>query len=177
MKSLALGAIVASTVLLATAYALSFLPDAAPILAPALLAIGTGVLASTLMLAAERNGKLGVLWVPITFILVIVAGGLVALLLLPATDVADPTLFFGLPPRAALLMYGVGLLPTLVVPVAYALTFDSLTLRPGDLGQVRDAGRRRKERLSSTGADISDQGSGSDDRAEHEGSPSDKGGA
>ena len=44
-----------------------------------------------------------------------------------------------------MIVYGVGLFPVLVLPVAYALTFDEQTLRAEDLARVRasaaDAGR------------------------------------
>ncbi|MBA2239290.1 MAG: hypothetical protein H0W24_11405, partial [Lysobacter sp.] len=53
---------------------------------------------------------------------------------------AEP-LLFGLPQRAAIIVYGVGLLPTLVLPVAYALTFEAQTLRDEDLERVRAVGR------------------------------------
>ncbi|MEJ2540229.1 MAG: hypothetical protein P8188_09690 [Gemmatimonadota bacterium] len=145
MKRVSLVGVLVSTLLLAAAYGLAFAPEIAPRLAPVLLALGTaGILAWTLVLAAQRNGRLGVLWVPVVFIVLVVGGGLVALILLPPVDPADPTLIVGLPPRAALLMYGVGLLPTLVVPVAYALTFDRLTLSSADLERVRAAGRARR---------------------------------
>jgi hypothetical protein len=40
-------------------------------------------------------------------------------------------------------IYGVGLLPIIVLPVAYALTFETLTLSAEDLEQVRAIGRGR----------------------------------
>jgi hypothetical protein len=153
VKRLALGGILLSALLLAAAYGLAFLPEVAPRLAPSLLALGTaGALAGTLVLAAQRDGRLGILWVPVVFIVLVVGGGMVALILLPPVDPADPTLVLGLPPGAALLMYGVGLLPTLVVPVAYALTFDRLTLSSEDLERVREAGRRRRSEAEATGS-------------------------
>jgi hypothetical protein len=39
------------------------------------------------------------------------------------------------------IVYGVGLLPVVVLPVVYALTFDADTLRPEDLARVVSAGR------------------------------------
>jgi hypothetical protein len=133
-----------ATALLAVAYGLAFLPGVGPTVPAGLLAVGTALaLAGTLALGAERGGRLGVLWIPVVFVVVIVAGGMLTLLALPATDSADPTLVLGLPPRAALLLYGIGLVPTLVVPVAYALTFDRLTLSAEDLARVRAAAERR----------------------------------
>jgi len=38
-------------------------------------------------------------------------------------------------------LIGIGLLPLLVLPLAYALTFDEMTLSEADLARVRDAAR------------------------------------
>lgn len=136
--------------LVAISYALALVPAWAETLAPILLALGTAAtLASTLALAVHREGRIGILWLPVLFIVLVVGGGLVALVLMPPTDPGDPTLFFGLPPRAALLLYGVGLLPTLVVPVTYAATFERLTLSPADLERVREAARAMREERAS----------------------------
>jgi hypothetical protein len=42
-------------------------------------------------------------------------------------------------------LYGIGLLPTLVLPVAYALTFADQTLRPEDLERVLETARAARE--------------------------------
>jgi hypothetical protein len=65
-----------------------------------------------------------------------------ALALPPETEGA--ALWLGLPRRAALVLYGIGLLPVAILPVAYARTFDSLTLRPEDLERIRAARARRE---------------------------------
>ena len=48
-------------------------------------------------------------------------------------------LWLGLPPRAAVVLYVIGFLPVLVLPLAYALTFDALTLSEADLARARAA--------------------------------------
>ena len=45
--------------------------------------------------------------------------------------------------RTAAIVYGVGLLPLLVLPVTYALTFDDQILTEEDLRRVRDAAKDR----------------------------------
>ena len=147
MRRAIIACVALSTALVALAYTLAFFSGVPPALAPVLLALGTaGVLASVLSLAVQRDGSLGILWLPVAVVLLVVGAGLVALVLLPAVDPADPTLILGLPPRAALLLYGVGFLPTLVVPVVYAVTFERLTLSDEDLERVRAVGRERKAR-------------------------------
>ena len=54
----------------------------------------------------------------------VLAVGFGAVLLLHPASPTDPTLWLGLPPRAAVILYGIGILPALVLPLAYALTFD-----------------------------------------------------
>ena len=39
------------------------------------------------------------------------------------------------------MLLGIGLLPLLVLPIAYALTFDDMTLSEADLERVREAAR------------------------------------
>lgn len=87
-------------------------------------------------LGAAKDGRLGVLLVPIGFTITIVVAGLLLAWRLPAEN--EP-LWLGLPRRAAIVLYGVGLLPMFVLPVAYALTFDRVTLRPEDIVAVRAA--------------------------------------
>lgn len=60
---------------------------------------------------------------------------------LPAES-AGTALWLGLPPRAALVAYIVGILPSLVLPVAYAATFERLTLDDDDLARIRAARRK-----------------------------------
>jgi hypothetical protein len=89
-----------------------------------------------MVLGAAKGGHLGVLLVPIGLTITIVVGGLLFAWGLPGES--EP-LWLGLPRRAAIVLYGVGLLPMFVLPVAYALTFDRVTLRPEDIVAVRAA--------------------------------------
>lgn len=124
------------------AYASAFLLTPPPDWAPWLMAGGSvGSIVAAMALGAAKDGRLGGLLPAFAVVLVLVGGGFFALLALPPSDPADPELILGLPPRAAVLLYGIGLLPTLVVPVAYALTFDRLTLSEADLERVRKARR------------------------------------
>lgn len=150
-----LAGIAVSTGLVAAAYALAFVPGLPPALPPLLLSVGTGgILATVLALGAQRDGRLGVLWIPVVFVALVVGGGLVALVLLPAPEnAADVRLVMGLPPRAALLLYGVGFFPTLVVPVMYAVTFERLTLSEDDLERVRRAARELRDAEAASGED------------------------
>jgi hypothetical protein len=68
-------------------------------------------------------------------------------LFLPANENPGSELWLGLPARAAIIIYGIGLVPTIVLPVAYALTFESQTLSADDIEQVRALARQiEKER-------------------------------
>src|SRR5687768_12519939 len=97
-------------------------------------------LVSTLALGAARSDQpqagLRRLLLPFGAVLVIMLGAFAAALLLSA---AGEPLLLGLPRRAAIVLYGVGLLPALILPIAYALTFDDLTLTEADIDRVRAA--------------------------------------
>jgi hypothetical protein len=106
------------------------------------MVVGTSALmTATMALGAVRNGRLGRLWFSFAFVFLLFVGGFGTALLLPESDPAAPTLWLGLPPGAAVVLYGIGLLPLLVVPVAYALTFDEQTLSAADLERIRAAAR------------------------------------
>lgn len=147
----AIPGIVSSTVLVAAAYASAFLPGGAPVWAPWLLAFGTaGGMVGMMVLGAQRNGRIGKLAWPFALVFVIVAGGFAVLLSLPAPEPGAP-LYGGLPLGAAVLLFGIGLLPFFVVPIAYALTFDELTLSEADMVRVRAMAASRAAMASPAG--------------------------
>ncbi len=142
IKRLALPALFVSMLAVAAAYASAFLPGGAPAWAPGAMAVGTaGTLVATMTLGAARNGRIGRLAIPFAFVFVVVAGGFLLILSLPPIDPASPDLWLGLPPRAAIVLYGIGLLPLLAMPLGYALTFDAMTLSDADLERVRREAR------------------------------------
>lgn len=140
-KRAALGGLLASIALIASAYASAFLPGGAPAWAAWAMALGTpAALVAMMILGASRQEEpLGALLVPFAFSGCVLAGGFVAALALPASEAAGVPLYGGLPLRAAVIIYAIGLLPIVVLPIAYARTFERQTLRPGDLERVREA--------------------------------------
>ena len=75
--------------------------------------------------------------------------GFCAALALPATESPLSKLWLGLPARAAIVIYGIGLLPIIVLPVAYALTFETQTLNAEDVERVRELARENRARSES----------------------------
>lgn len=144
----ALGSIVASALGIGVAYGSAFLPGGTPGWAPWLFMIGTSVImVATMAVGAARGGSIGRLWIPFALVLVIVMGGFGFVLALPPADPGDLDLWLGLPPRAAVVLYVIGFLPYCLVPVAYAWTFDELTLGEGDLERVRDEALRARREM------------------------------
>jgi hypothetical protein len=141
-KRIALAAIVASTLAIGGAYASAFAAGGPPVWAGWLFAAGvTGALVATLALGAMRRDRgMGRLVIPFVLVTVLLGAGFVAVFALPELGASEP-LLLGLPRRAAIVLYGIGLLPTLVLPVAYALTFADQTLRPEDLERVLETAR------------------------------------
>lgn len=134
-------ALLAGTLAIAAAYLSAFLPGPPTAWAPWALAYGaaTVMVAASALGAARPDGGLGRLKLPFALAFLIVAGGFSIVLSMPGVDAADPALFLGLPPRAAVVLLGIGLLPLLVMPLSYALTFEDMTLNDADLARVRAA--------------------------------------
>jgi hypothetical protein len=136
-KRLSLYALLLGTLAIAAAYASAFLPGDPPGWSAWAMGMGTAVvMVASMALGAARDGRIGRLRLPFALVFLILAGGFAAALALPAETVESP-LFLGLPTRAAVVLLGIGLLPLLVLPLAYALTFDEMTLSEEDLARVR----------------------------------------
>jgi hypothetical protein len=132
--------LVASCLLVALSYAAVF-AGAPRGWAPWTLAIGAnGVIVSLMAIGAVRRDTLprSLVW---TFagLFLFCAGCFVTALALPAAEGANGPLLLGLPLRTAIVLYGIGVVPIFVLPLAYALTFESSTLNEGDLERVRAA--------------------------------------
>ena len=143
-RRIAIGALFVSVLLIAAAYVGALVASAVPAWTPWALMIGTStIMLATMVLGASRAGRgIGKLVVPFTTMFVVLLIGFGAALVMPAES-RDSTLWLGLPPRAAVVLYGIGVLPLFVLPIAYALTFESLTLSDADLERVRNARSQR----------------------------------
>ena len=100
------------------------------------------------MILGAARGRMGIgpLKYPFAFVVAVLAIGFCAALAIPATEGPLSKLWLGLPARAAIVIYGIGLLPIIVLPVAYALTFEAQTLNAEDVERVRELGRAYKKR-------------------------------
>lgn len=136
-------ALVMSLAGIAVAYGAAFLPRGAPVWAPWLLAIGIPISIGAIMILGATRGRSGVgpLKLPFAFVVVTLAASFCGALLLPPTENPGSELWLGLPTRAAIIIYGIGLFPTILLPIAYALTFESQTLTAGDIERVRSLAR------------------------------------
>lgn len=145
-QRLSVGALALSTAAIAVAYGAAFLPGGAPPWAAWLLAMAIATcMVAFMALGAARPGRgVGRLRPALAAVFVIVAGCFALALSLPPERIGD-ALWLGLPRRAAVLLYGIGLLPLLVLPLAYARTFEEQTLSEADLERVRAAVRALRE--------------------------------
>ncbi len=141
-RRLARFGIVLSISLIAAGYASAFTPGGAPSWAPWLLALGIPAALGSIMALGAARGRAGIgkLKIPFAFVFVVLATGFCLALALPE-ETASSDLWLGLPHRAAIVIYGIGLLPIVVLPVAYAVTFDSQTLSQKDIDRVRELAR------------------------------------
>ena len=136
-----LAALVLGTLAAAAAYLSAFLPGAPPLWGALAMVLGIALMSvGSMALGAARSGRpLGrLVWVlAITFLILVLCFG--AALLLPRSGDGTAGLWAGLPRRAALVLYGIGVLPALILPLAYALTFRERTLDAADIERIRAA--------------------------------------
>jgi len=140
-RRLAIPGLVVATASIVAAYALAFIQGAATNAGAILMVFGIATMAVSLMtLGAVRTGeRLGVLAFAFAFVFAVLMVGFTLALLLPSGDNAATSLFLGLPPRAAIVVYGIGFLPVLVLPLIYAATFEQRTLSEEDLERIKAA--------------------------------------
>ena len=131
---------------IAAGYLAAFSATGTPVWAAWLLALGIPVALGAIMILGAARGRRGIgpLKIPFTFVVVVLVIGFGAALALPATEGPLSTLWLGLPARAAIVIYGVGLLPIVVLPIAYALTFETQTLNAEDVERVRALARENQ---------------------------------
>ena len=89
-----------------------------------------------ILIVLGRRGRLGGLRLVLVSLLLLFAGSLLAMLAL-AGRVAELPWIGGLPLAAAILVYGLWLVPLVIVVVAYALSFDRHELCGEDLERLR----------------------------------------
>ncbi len=94
-----------------------------------------------IVLGAQRRGRLGPLLAPLAVVTVHLLAGVVAMLVLRGRVLDGPWLW-GLPLATAIQVYGIFLLPLLLVSLSYALSFERYGLRAEDLERLRRRFRR-----------------------------------
>jgi hypothetical protein len=146
IKRYARYALFVATGAIAAGYSGALISSPAPVWAPWLLALGIpAAIGAILVLGAARGrGGVGALAIPFAFVIVTLAVGFGLALYLPANENPGSTLWLGLPLRAAIVIYGIGLLPAVVLPIAYALTFETQTLDAADVERVREMAAQKK---------------------------------
>jgi hypothetical protein len=141
LKSLILSLVVLSLLVVGAGYAGSFAPGGAASWAPWCLAIGTcGAIMSMMALGSIRRGRIApsLRWV-FAGMFLWCAGCFCVALALPADESAGGRLLFSFPLRSTVVLLGVAIVPILVFPMAWALTFDSSMLSEDDLNKLRAA--------------------------------------
>ena len=88
-----------------------------------------------IVVGVSRDGRLGPVGLPLLALLLFLEACGVGMLLLRG-HVLDGPWFGGLPLAAAIQLYGVFLVPLLLVALTYALTFDRFEMRDEDLDRL-----------------------------------------
>jgi hypothetical protein len=116
-------ALMASLTLVGLGYLSAFIPATPPMWGAWALLVGSvAALLAVSLLGAGESPEARRLLLPLGVVFVLLVGGVGSGFLLPDAGAGD-RLIGGLPLPAALLLYGAGLLPLLVVPLVYAWTF------------------------------------------------------
>jgi hypothetical protein len=154
-RFIALVALFVGTLAIAGGYASAFSRSGTPAWGPWLLALGipTAVGAIMILGATRSNRGIGPLKIPFLFTIAVLVVGFCAALAIPANETATSRLWLGLPVRAAIVIYGIGLLPIVVLPIAYAVTFETQTLSAEDVERVREIGRANREKPAPAGSE------------------------
>lgn len=154
LKSYILALVVVSLAVVGAGYAGSFAAGGPPMWAAWCLAIGTcGALMSLMALGAVRRGHIAPVlrWV-FAGMFLWCAGCFCVALALPPNEGAGGTLLFGFPLRSTIVLLGVAVVPILVFPLAWALTFDSSMLSEDDLVRLREAQAKMARDATAAGA-------------------------
>lgn len=135
----ALRAVVAGAVAVGIAYASAWLPGGAPTWASWGMVGGIAtILPGTLLLGALRPGRPSrTLLITAILLAVMLGTGFGTALLLPA-ETSEGALWLGLPRRAAIVIYGIGLLPILLLPIVFAHDFRGCGLDAAALSALRE---------------------------------------
>src|SRR3982750_196938 len=97
---------------IAVGYAAAFSPSGTPIWAPWLLVLGIPTTLGAIMILGAARGRSGIgpLRFPLAFVIAVLVVGFGTALVLPATEGPLSKLWLGLPARAAVVIYVIGLL-------------------------------------------------------------------
>ncbi len=133
-----------STAVIAAAYLAALVLPTPPGWAAWAVALGVAGLFSFLLAlgAAHPRLALGGLRVVFGLVFLLLATGFGIVLAWAPPMGPDQPLWLGLPPWAAVVLYGIGVFPLVLLPLAYALTFDDRTLSAEDLERIRAARKR-----------------------------------
>ena len=148
MRRLALAAQAAGVVCIALAYGTAWSVAGTPVWGVWLMISGTALLISGMLclsalragVSARHAGMVALL----LFVVLVLGFGLPMVL---APETADGPLFLGLPLRAAIEIYGVGLLPALFLPLLFAAQFRDRGLDQASLDRLRQECERLQQRL------------------------------
>lgn len=134
----ALAGVLVGALLVAAAYASAWMPGGAPGWGVGSMIIGSAaVMAAATAVGALNSGvRRPLAIVASLFLFAVIAVGFGAPLWLPVETASSP-LVLGLPLRAAIEIYGVGLLPVVVLPLLFAIEFKSDGLDEASLAALR----------------------------------------
>lgn len=139
LRAGALGVIAASNVVMVVGYAAAATSrGVSPWLATLVaVAVALQIAAWCVLGARRRDGRAGSAWVGAAAIVVLVGGALGYAILAPGADGVEP-LVGGVPRRAAYVIYGIGVLPLVVLAAVFGRGFAAWAPTEADVARLRE---------------------------------------
>jgi len=134
----AIRGIILAVLLILTGYGLAFGDEATARFGAVALAAGNALLAPAAMaLGAPSHGR----WARVIRIALwgtglLLFSAVVVALAMPAAG-PEAVLLLGFPRRVSIVLYGAGVLPLLILPALFAMSFDGSAFEPGRVDRVR----------------------------------------
>ncbi len=138
VRRVAVGALGVSSFALLVAYAAAWWPGVSPRGVAVLFAGATvaQLVAFVLLGGRRRDGRLGAAWIGVAALLLLVGVILIAVSVADVSTAEEP-LLLGLPRRAALVLYGVGIAPLALLAGAFARGFAAWAPTDADIARLR----------------------------------------
>jgi hypothetical protein len=139
VRRAAVAALVLSSAVLLCGYGAAWWPGGAPPWVALAFAFATviQIAAFGVIGARRRDGRVGVVWVGVVVTMLLLGGAFAFAILAPDLGASEP-LLLGVPRRAALILYGIGVAPLVALSWVFVRSFDAWAPTDDDVARLRE---------------------------------------